>query len=48
MSVDTVCRCGHVESRHFWGNTGCITCSCPEFRPVETPDSLSLRGVETP
>jgi hypothetical protein len=42
------CRCGHVEERHFWGNTACVECPCPEYRVLETPDTLTLRGTQTP
>jgi hypothetical protein len=47
------CRCGHEAAKH-WSHwiqglaSYCTFCSCPEYRVLETPDTLTLRGTQTP
>jgi hypothetical protein len=45
----TMCRCGHDLAEHHSIERHPLACwcGCPLFRPVETPESLTLRGVET-
>lgn len=44
------CRCAHPAALHHPSQHGergrCADCPCPEFRAVETRESLALRGVE--
>lgn len=44
-----LCRCGHGESLHR-PTPGyarvCVDCKCPEFRLLETRESIALRGIE--
>jgi hypothetical protein len=44
--MSDVCRCRHAEYKHYWDGP-CMKCQCPEFRRLETPDTLTLRGIET-
>jgi hypothetical protein len=41
------CRCGHSIFRHYAEeHTGCAGCPCPEYRQVETRESILLKRLE--
>jgi hypothetical protein len=42
------CRCGHSIFRHYDEDQGanCTACGCPEYRCLETIDSITLGGTE--
>lgn len=53
--MSETCRCGHPKTAHVWweytgstfagpGGTECH-CHCPEYRPAETRDTITLRGT---
>lgn len=42
------CRCNPAHEHSDFPPHACADCGCPEHRPVETADSITLRGAQTP
>lgn len=48
--TDRPCRCSHHAKWHAHPTLGyptCLLCRCPEYRPLETAETLTLHGIDT-